>query len=273
MAAETKYVIGTCGYSFADWVGTFYPEGTQTAEMFAAYVTHFPAVELNFTFYATPSERALTALAGRSPAGFGFWVKANRQITHEYKADVAGEFVERLGPLSTAGKLLGVLLQFPQSFHRTIDARRGLGTVLEKMAAAPLAVEFRHRSWDHPDVYAGLRARNVTLVVPDVPRLAGLFAPPPMLTTRTGYLRPHSRNAANWYATGAAVPPPRSAAAGAGGKDRYDYDYSLDELKELRRQWQEVDADADKVYVFFNNCHRGQAGRNAEAFRRIVDGL
>ena len=118
MVEASKFVVGTSGYSFADWVGPFYPAGTKSAGMFDYYARHFAAVELNFTFYAMPFPRTLDALARRSPGAFEFWVKANREITHKCNLSICHEFVENLGPLCEAGKLAGVLLQFPQSFHR-----------------------------------------------------------------------------------------------------------------------------------------------------------
>ena len=253
--ASEKYMVGTSGYSFGDWVGTFYPPGTKSADMFGLYVRHFQTVEVNYTFYRMPSARTLESLARRSPEGFVFWIKANRQITHEGKRELSGEFMDNLAPLAAAGKLAGVLLQFPQSFHRTIDNRKYLSAAVEGLSAAPLAVEFRHASWDHPSTCAGLRERNVAMVVPDCPNISGLFRPAPAVTGRCGYLRLHSRDASKWY---------------AGAAERYDYSYSQQELWDILAGWRELQDQADRVYAFFNNCHRGQAAQNAEAFRRIL---
>jgi len=255
MADSTRYVIGTSGYSFADWVGTFYPPGTAQRGMFAQYVRHFATVELNFTFYRLPTARTLESLGSICPADFTFWVKANQKTTHERDRTVAGEFLANLQPLRSTGKLAGVLMQFPQSFHRTVENRKYLAAAVEDFASVPLAAEFRHRSWDHVSTVASLRERNVTLVIPDVPEIPGLYRPSPAVTTRTGYLRLHSRDADKWY---------------AGMADRYDYSYSDKELGDILTDWYALEKDADKVYAFFNNCHRGQAAGNAEAFRRIL---
>jgi uncharacterized protein YecE (DUF72 family) len=127
--------------------------------------------------------------------------------------------------------------------------------VLDRLDAVPLAVEFRHRSWDNPSVVAGLRERNVTLVIPDAPPIHALYRPEPTATTSAGYLRLHSRNADKWY---------------AGGEERYDYSYSSEELAALIDQWCHLDAPVDRVFAFFNNCHGGQAAANAEAFLRLL---
>lgn len=255
MAAK-NFIVGTCGFSFADWVGPFYPTGTASREMFGFYVQHFSAVEINFTFYAMPRETTIANLADATPEGFLFWVKANHDVTH--KGELAGceQFRQALQPMRQAGKLAGLLLQFPQSFHRTIETRKYLAAALGALGPDPLAVEFRHHSWQHPSVLESLSARNVTLAVPDVPDLPGLYHVDPTATTATGYLRPHSRDASKWYAA---------------DRDRYDYSYSPAQLEELAGQWSSLDRPVDRVFAFFNNCHRGQAAANAQAFKRIVE--
>jgi len=256
MKLAEKFLVGTSGFSFDDWVGGFYPPGTRKQDMFAHYVRHFPTVEVNYTFYRMPSPRTMERLARTAPPGYLFWVKANRSLTHE--GDLAGTpaFLDALAPLAGSGRLAGVLLQFPQSFRRTVAARKFLAAALEGLSPAPRAVEFRHRSWEHPSTAEGLRQCGVTLVIPDVPPIAGLYRAPPALTTSTGYLRLHSRNAAKWY---------------AGAVERYDYSYGDVELRDLVDQWSPLAERAEKVFAFFNNCHGGQAAANAEAFRRLLE--
>jgi len=255
MTDSAKYIIGTSGYSFTDWLGPFYPPGTKRSEMFEYYARQFQALEVNFTFYAIPNPRILERMASRAPADFAFWVKANQETTHKQNRAVNSEFVANLEPLRAAGKLSGVLLQFPQSFRRTIENRKYLSAVLEDFKSLPAAVEFRHDSWDAPAALEALRERNVTLVVPDAPSVRGLFRPPPTATSRIAYLRLHSRDPKQWY---------------RGMAERYDYLYSQEELKSILLQWVPLQEQVDRIYAFFNNCHRGQAAQNAEAFRRIL---
>jgi len=258
MAMQTKhrYIVGTSGYSFDDWVGAFYPPGTDKRDMFGLYVRSFEAVEVNYTFYRLPTARTMESLVRRSGPGFRVWVKANQATTHEGDRGVAGAFLEGIAPLAAAGRLAGVLLQFPQRFHRTAANRKYLAAALEDLRSVPLAVEFRHASWDHDSVLAGMRERNVTLAVPDVPALPGLYRRAATATTTTGYLRLHSRDAGKWYAPE--------------GADRYDYSYSEQEIRDLLGQWEAMEGPLGQVYAFFNNCHRGQAARNAEAMRRVL---
>ncbi len=254
-AEHAKYVVGTSGYSFADWIGAFYPPGTRSKDMFDLYAARFQAVELNFTFYNARPRATLARMGAKAPEGFQFWVKVNRELTHKGNLAAGAEFIDQVAPMQEAGRLAGLLLQFPQSFHRTAEARRYLAAALDALAALPLAVEFRHRSWDHPATTEALAARNVTLVVPDVPALEGLYRPAPTATSPIAYVRLHSRNAGAWYGGGAA---------------RYDYSYSEEELAQIIKNWADVEASVQRVYAFFNNCHRAQAALNAEAFRRIL---
>ena len=257
MDLGAKFLVGTSGYSFPDWVGTFYPSGTRAKDMFAFYVRHFRTVEVNYTFYRMPTAATLDAMARQTPPEFTFWVKAHQQFTHEHELKAAKEFLEALGPMQARGQLAGVLLQYPQSFHRTVANRRALQGALDAFASVPAAVEFRHGSWDHPATFEGLRERQVTLVVPDVPDIRSLFRPKAMLTSRTGYLRLHSRAGAQWY---------------AGMEERYDYSYRDEELQPLAADWSHLAEQADRIFVFFNNCRHGQAAKNARRFMEISCG-
>ena len=220
MTGRPITAVGTSGYSFADWVGGFYPPGTAKRDMFAFYCRRFPVAELNFTYYRMPTARTLQALATKSPGGFAFWVKANQETTHKGNRAAAAPLLEALSGMIDAGKLAGVLLQFPQSFHRTPVNRTYLAQTIDDLSSVPLAVEFRHASWRHDATFQGLQQRGVTLVIPDVPSIAALFHCEPILTSSTGYLRMHSRNADKWY---------------AGAVERYDYHYSEEQLSELAR--------------------------------------
>ncbi|MFW6145811.1 MAG: DUF72 domain-containing protein [Planctomycetota bacterium] len=250
-----EFHIGTSGYSFADWVGPFYPPDLPKNRQFAYYAEQFSTVELNFTYYRMPAEGMMRRFADKSPDGFTFWVKANQETTHKHNRDAVGPFRDAMAPLAEAGALGGVLLQFPQSFHRTVDNRKYLDATLTDLADLPLAVEFRHGSWAVPPTTKGLAERDVTLVVPDVPPVPNLYRTAATATTTTGYLRLHSRNPAHWY---------------GGGALRYDYTYSDDELRRLAADWTDPALGVRQVYAFFNNCHRGQAAANAQRFEELV---
>ncbi len=253
-----RIVIGTSGYSFADWVGPFYPPGTRSSDFLRFYTQHFAAVEMNSTYYRVPDARMLDRMQQKTPAGFRFVVKLNQAMTHEGSRDPAlyREFLAALQPLRDAGKYDGLLAQFPWGFQRTPDNRRHLAQLRELLAGEPLFVEFRHASWLTPELEPSLREHRIGYCVVDEPQLPGLIPPVTMVTAEDAYVRFHGRNAQNWW--------------GRGGGDRYDYDYSEDELKEWVRKVAELAEQARRTYLFFNNCHAGQAARNAKLMQELL---
>jgi len=255
---DQRILVGTSGYSFADWVGSFYPPRTPRSEMLPYYTEHFPAVEVNSTFYRTPAPRMMEQMEKKTPAGFHFLVKAPQSLTHERRVDSESiaAFRDCLEPLRIAGKLDGVLLQFPWSFKSDLKSWRLLEIARRELTAVPLFVEFRHVSWAQPETFTRLRDQALGYCVVDEPRLEGLMPPVVELTSPAGYVRFHGRNYANWW--------------GRGHGDRYDYLYSDAELREWVGKIHDLSARAEKVYVFFNNCHAGQAARNAQLMQQLL---
>ena len=111
--------LGTSGYSYKDWVGEFYPEGTGAAKMLPYYARHFPLVELNFSFYRVPAPETLRKMAEQTPPGFQFVVKVPQTISHEESARDIPQFRRALEELHKRGRLLGLLHQMPQAIHHT----------------------------------------------------------------------------------------------------------------------------------------------------------
>ena len=177
--------IGTSGFAYKEWVGSFYPETLPRTEMLRYYANHFRAVEINNTFFRMPVESALRAWADEVPEGFRFVLKAPQTITHRKRLkeveEPVGRFLEvarsleaRLGPL---------FFQLPPNFKRDLPR---LEAFLDLLPADPgAAIEFRHASWFDDEVLAALRARGVALCVAhgedlDTPRVT---------TADWGYLR------------------------------------------------------------------------------------
>ncbi|HEX7078638.1 MAG TPA: DUF72 domain-containing protein, partial [Candidatus Eisenbacteria bacterium] len=197
-----KILVGTSGYSFPDWVGPFYPPGTDRPHMLDFYVRHFPAVEVNATYYRIPPPSTLQAMERKTPAGFEFVVKAHHDMTHERSldADLYRSFARALDPLRAAGKLNGILAQFPYAFRRTRENEAFLGEIRRRMPAdAPLFVEFRHRSWLEDDLFSWMGSQGLGYVSVDEPDLPGLVPPIARATGGIGYVRFHGRNRANWW--------------------------------------------------------------------------
>lgn len=261
MAGTCDILVGTSGYSYREWVGPVYPEGTRQSEYLVVYATMFPVVELNFSFYRQPEPAMLERMVRASQGRLGFSVKAFRELTHEVSADrfeaVANQFCEGIQPLEQADKLDCVLLQFPYSFHYTRPNREYLARVLDRMSTFPLAVEFRSSEWFRDRVFDGLKQFGAALVCVDEPKLPNLPPPVEEVTAPLGYVRMHGRNAKQWW----------------DGEDgiRYDYHYSDDELREWLPRIASIAEKAAKLLVFFNNHWRGQAAQNAKRLMELID--
>ena len=258
MSAEPVIHVGTSGYSFADWVGPFYPAGTKRGEFLGYYAGQFGCVEVNSTYYRIPQPRVFQQMERKTPDGFRFVVKLHQSMTHEHSTDAThyAALLAVLEPLKAAGKYHGLLAQFPWAFRRDEANKRHLERVRELLPGEPLWVEFRHASWMHPKLPEWLRERALGYCAVDEPALPGLVPPVTHLTTDTGYVRMHGRNAQTWW--------------GRGGGDRYDYDYSEPELKEWVTRVTALAQQAKQTYLFFNNCHAGQAARNAKLMEELL---
>lgn len=158
--------IGTQGWSYADWVGAFYPPGSKQQHYLPFYSGVFDTVELDSTFYGPPGASVVRSWDRHTPAGFRFTAKVPREITHDRALVGAGaamdDFVRALAPL---GEKLGPLLvQLPAEFRR---GRQALADTLAFLDVAPqgvrLAIEFRDRSWHDPEVLEAMRARGVAV--------------------------------------------------------------------------------------------------------------
>ena len=158
-ASSDRVLIGTSGYSFADWVGPFYPPGTRSSEFLRHYARHFHTVEVNSTYYGIPHPRVLEQMERKTPSGFHFVVKLNQAMTHENsrESSLYRDFLAVLEPLKAAGKYDGLLAQFPWGFKRSADNVGWLEALRELLPGEPLFVEFRHESWMTPDLEPWLR--------------------------------------------------------------------------------------------------------------------
>jgi uncharacterized protein YecE (DUF72 family) len=178
-------LVGTSGYSYAPWKGSFYPEKLPAARMLGFYAERFPTVEINNTFYRMPTAETLGKWAAETPEGFRFALKSPRRITHEKKLVDAGDSVTRLYQMAaTLGPKLGpILFQLPPSLRKDLGKLEAFLGLLPDHAQA--AFEFRHESWFSEDVYAQLRARGAALCIAEAEDLAT----PLEATASWGYLR------------------------------------------------------------------------------------
>jgi uncharacterized protein YecE (DUF72 family) len=249
--------VGTSGYSFPDWVGPFYPPGTRRGAMLDYYQRAFSTVEINATYYRLPPPATFARMAARTPEDFHFMVKLPGAVTHQRdrSSEPVTGFQRTIAPLQAAGKFTGALAQFPFSFRRSSAAEAYLAWLRASFPGLRLFVEFRHRSWQVPETAELLASHRLGFCSVDEPDLPGLI---PRWAQRVGevaYVRLHGRNARDWW---------------QGGSERYHYRYRDEELGEWAATIEELAAEAQQTYVFFNNCHAGHAVINARMMEELL---
>lgn len=180
-----QMLAGTSGYSYKEWLGSFYPEKLPANQMLHYYAGHFPTVEINNTFYRMPAESMLAGWAQEVPDRFMFTLKAPQRITHQKRLREAEQDVrEFLRRAAALGAKLGVIL-----FQLPPFLRKDLPRLQDFLAALPsdrrFAFEFRHASWQDEEVYQALRVRGVALCVADTDQGDTPF----VCTSDSGYLR------------------------------------------------------------------------------------
>lgn len=257
--------VGPAGWSYKDWEGIVYPpDMPKSLHPLEFLCRFFDTVEVNSTFYRPPNPRHCESWVRKAEGNprFKFTVKLWERFTHKRDAPPSEEdvrvFCDGIAPLVDAGKLGAILIQFPWSFKRTTPNRRWLADVVARFSEYPLALEVRHDSWDRPEVFQGLKERNVALCSIDQPMFSGSLKPTDDVTATIGYVRLHGRNKADWFRKD------------AGRDDRYNYLYELDELASWLKRIERIREQADEIYAITNNHYRGQAVVNAF---ELEDGL
>ena len=178
-------LVGTSGYNYPEWKGTFYPADLAAAKMLPFYAARFPTVEINYTFYRMPTEKLLAGWLAQVPAGFRFTLKAPRRITHDAKLVGCESLTETFCQVAgTLGHRLGALLfQLPPNLKKDVARLDAFLATLPPLA--PAAFEFRHPSWFDEEVFGHLKQRGKALCIADSEKLETPLA----LTADYAYFR------------------------------------------------------------------------------------
>jgi uncharacterized protein YecE (DUF72 family) len=177
--------VGTSGFQYAEWKGTFYPEDLSTAKMLPYYAERLSTTEINYTFRRIPSAKSIQAWWDATPERFKFSLKAPQKVTHFAKLRNCGDtlryFYQVISDLEA--KLGVVLFQLPPAFKKDAPL---LGAFLDEIPPGMRAAfEFRHASWFDDEIYALLKNKNIALCLADSENLAT----PIVATADYGYLR------------------------------------------------------------------------------------
>ena len=230
--------VGTSGYNFPEWRGSFYPPKLATAKWLAYYAQQLGTVEINYTFYRMPNAKTIAGWDAATPEGFNFALKAPQRITHIARLknidDSLRFFVETSRKLNA--KLGAVLFQLPPNFKKDLARLSDLLTQFPSDVRA--ACEFRHASWWSDDVYELLRSTNTALCVADTEE----GTTPLVATANFGYVRLR------------------------------DTGYSGEELKDWLGRLREAGSSWTDAFVFFKHEEQGVGPKLAAQLTAIAAG-
>ena len=302
-ARHEKVRVGICSWADAALIedGSFYPRKSMSAaDRLRFYAAAFDTVEINSSYYAIPAARNALLWAARTPPDFVFNVKAYSLLTghhpHEkalpaelrvllpahpkltrrgeidrsaFSRDALGEcfrvYREALSPLAEAGKLGYVLFQFAPWIRFSDRALAYLASIPTELPGWTVAVELRDRSWfpDHADeTLATLRAAGLAHVVVDAPAVPNAVPRVVSVTAPTAVLRLHGRNAEGWLRQLRGDEP--------SVREKYDYRYSEGELRDMLPEVAELEEEAERVFISFNNNNRAYPVENARMMLRLL---
>lgn len=234
-----KISLGTCGWSYKEWVGPLY--GQQEKSMLKAYTKIFPTVEIDSTFYAYPSKGTIMGWSKYSPEGFIFSAKLPKLITHEKRLDITQgteealqKFTELMEPLQITNKLGCILIQLPPSFDYKLNELENFFKIIP--SDFRFAIEFRDLSWMKDETWKLLHKYQIAYTVVDEP----LLPPEIHITSDFAYFRWHGHGTKPWY----------------------NYRYEKQELEPWILKMKETSTKVEKIYGYFNNHYHGYAPEN-----------
>lgn len=286
--------LGTCSWADQGLIERWYPSDVRSAEArLRYYAERYDTVEVNASYYAIPEAATAQRWADRTPDGFVFHVKAFgmmtghrvqpeqlpadlrplvSEVTSRGNVDPSEALLERvfrrfrlaLEPLAAAGRLGGVLMQYPPGLTPSDASRAFIELGAELLAPYPVLVEFRQRDWlspEHAEATLGfLRARGLAHVIVDAPHVTTPNVAQTVIeaTTDTAYLRFHGRNAATWNVTGGAA------------SDRFDHYYTVQELAGWVSPLAALASSVTNIYAMFNTNNADQGPVNADLLRDLL---
>jgi uncharacterized protein YecE (DUF72 family) len=287
-----RILIGTSSWADPGFVEEWYPPGMAARDRLEWYARRFDAVEVNSSFYAIPERDAVARWAEVTPEGFVFDYKLHRalsrhaaqveslppdlrdgldltqrgrvRLTPALERALVERTLEAVGPLENAGKFGAFLLQLTPSFSPGRHDLDELEDLVAALGGRPLAIEFRHRGWVEDDriesTLEWLSEHGAAFVAVDAPKEVHVPIMPDVDAVTSpdlAYLRLHGRNAEG-YLKGKSV------------AERFGWDYSDEELREVARRVEGMAEEAGMVHVMFNNNRGADAPTSARRFRTLM---
>ena len=287
-----RVLVGTSSWADPGFVEEWYPPGMAARDRLGWYAERFESVEVNSSFYAIPEQSTVARWTEVTPDGFTFDYKLHKalsrhsaevqslppdlrdgvettprgrvKLTRALEDALLDRTCEAVAPLERGGKLGAFLLQLTPAFSPGKHQLDELAPVVEKLAPRPVAIEFRHRGWvEDRRVEATLdwlSSHRAAFVAVDAPKEAHVPIMPDLdAVTRDdlAYIRMHGRNAEG-YMKGKSV------------AERFGWEYSDDELREIAGRVEAMAEQAAAVHVQFNNNRGRDAPSSARRFRHLI---
>jgi uncharacterized protein YecE (DUF72 family) len=286
-----KVLVGTASWTDPGFIADWYPGKLPASERLRWYATRFNLMEVNSTFYQIPNRNFAERWCEQTPADFTFDVKLHRllsrhstkpellpkdlrpktsakgkklELTPALEEAVTGRFLEGLEPLEVGGKLGALLLQLSPSFSPHRNSLDELDHLLGLLKGRQVVIELRNRKWvvgrHFPDTEAWFKRHRVTFVMVDTPANSHFMIMPriDLVTNRSlAYLRAHGRNAQGYI-------------AGRTVAERFDYDYTEEEIDEMALRAGRIAPHVEEMHVLYNNNCSNYAPKAAALFQNVM---
>ncbi len=231
--------LGTSGWYYDDWAGSFYPKDLKKGEWLAFYASQFDTVEVNASFYRLPFKNMVKGWKKKTPDDFLLTFKGSRVVTHRKKLKESKEYLHRFfNRIKIAEKLGVVLWQLPPNLTKDLNRLEDFLRLLDSDMRQ--CVEFRHKSWFDKETYDLLKKYNVAFCIISAPKLPSEI----QLTADFAYIRWHGVN------------------------DWYKHNYSKQELMKWAQKIKNLDV--DDVFGYFNNDYQAYAPNNCLQLKELL---
>ncbi|MEJ2195488.1 MAG: DUF72 domain-containing protein [Ignavibacteriaceae bacterium] len=262
---KPKFYIGTAGWSYKDWVPTFYSKQQSGSFDWLQFYSHyFKCVEVNSTYYAYISPKVVEGWVRKvsDTDEFIFDVKLHQDFTHKRNYNEQNVKAVRcnLDLLSNAERLGGLLIQFPYSFSFNNSAIHYIRKLNDTFPNYNTFVEVRHSSWKNKNAFDFFKDANLTFCTIDQPQIGQAIPFEPIVTNDKAYIRFHGRNEEAWKNSINNFGKNQSYVERS---ERYKYLYTPGELIEIEQKLKLIQKKVKEVHVIMNNHPQGDAVANA----------
>lgn len=262
---SVKYYIGIAGWSYKDWVPSFYPKNQLGGFDWLQFYSHyFNCVEVNSTYYTYISPKIVEGWIKKveNSDEFKFHIKLHQDFTHKRKFDEQNIKAVRynLDILKKSERLGGLLIQFPYSFSFDGASVQHIQKIKDIFSDISCFVEVRHSSWRNKRALEFFSQNDLTLCTIDQPQIGQAIPFEPIVTNDKAYIRFHGRNVEAWKKSLSNFGKEQTYEEQS---SRYSYLYSPGELIEIVQKIKSIESKVKEINVIMNNHPKGDAVANA----------